>query len=357
MSNSRIWTAALCLGVMTLLAGRPSQAADPVRQKVDEVKAKMKAEGWKEISDNVYERQLGPNKVEHLGYGRDGLAWTIGEMNRKIVSLNKEYASHPSEKLAQIIADLTIESARTRRALFNLDRSTPEGISSMSAAVAGASCSSICYGATANAYPLTSPQQGVAAVADAKFNSTCGYSGDTFAYAYARATLNGTTSTITQSDPHSGTSVTSYAAASVNGGSVSGIACYSEASSYAQSSGLGISYSTSANNSLCDPPPVQTCSVTISGTSYEYFSGPGCRSRTFTATPSGCAAPVSYSWKIGSTVVGSGSTYTKSICPHTASFTLSVGATPSGGTTVFDTHDVFVEYEPCECCHSGQICP
>jgi hypothetical protein len=353
MNNRRSWTAALCLGVMTFLAGSPSQAADPVRQKVDEVKAKMKAEGWKEISDNVYERQLGPNKVEHLGYGRDGLAWTVGEMNRKIASLRQEYKSYPSEKLAQIIADLTIESARTRRALFNLDRSTPEGISSMVAAVTGPSCSSICYGATADAYPQTSPQ-GVGAVADAKFNSTCGYSGDTYAYAYARATLSGTTSTVTQSDPHTGTSVTSYAAAAVNGGSITGTPCYSEASAYAQSSALGISYSTSDTNSSC---PAPSCSVTISGTTYEYFTGPGCRSRTFTATPSsGCAAPITYSWKIGSTVVGTASTYTKSICPSTASFTLTVGATPNGGTTVFDDHFVDVFYEPCECCGGG-ICP
>jgi len=60
-----------------------------------------------------------------------------------------------------------------------------------------------------------------------------------------------------------------------------------------------------------------------------------------------------YSWKIGSTVVGTGSTYTKSICPSTASFTLDLTV---NGTIVAPSHPVTVDYEPCECCGGG-ICP
>jgi hypothetical protein len=348
MRNRWYWTSALCLSLMIFLGGGHLWAADLERQKVDEIKAKMKLEGWKEISEGVFERQLGTNKVEHLGYGREGFSWTIGDLNQRIDRLQKEYAIHPSEKLAQTIADLTIQSAKTRRALFNLDRSTPKNLSSLAAAITGPSCSSICYSATADAYDQGGSPQGVAAIAHATFNSTCGYSGDTYAYAYARATQSGTTTTVTQSDPHTGTSATSNATASVNGGSVTGIPCYSEASSYAQSTALGISYSTSDTNSSCVPPPA--CSVAISGTSYEYFSGPGCRSRTWTASLTGCSSPT-YQWKIGTTVVGTGSTYTKSICPSTASFTLQL--TVNG---VVASKFVEVYYEPCECCGGG-ICP
>ncbi len=349
MLSRKYWTSAICLGLMTLGGGSHLWAAtSPERQKAEEIQAKMKAEGWKEISQGVFERQLGPNKVEHLGYGREGLAWTIGEMNQRIEHLRKENETYPSAKLTKTIDELTFQSAKARHELWRMEQSSAKGLSSITAAVTGGSCSSICYSATADAYPLTSTQ-GVGAVADATFNSTCGYSGDTYAYAYARATSGGTTTTITQTDPHTGTSVSSHAAGTVNGGSVTGTPCYSEASSYATSTALGISYSTSDTNSSC---PATPCTASISGTSYEYFATGGCRSRTFTAVVSGCTA-TSYSWKIGGTVVGTGSTYTRSICATAASFTLDLTV---NGTIVAPSHDVVIDYEPCECCGGG-ICP
>lgn len=351
MINRKCWTAAICLGLMTLLGGHRLSAAAPEKKQSDDAKAKMEAEGWKEISKGVFERQLGPNKVEHLGFGPEGLSWTIGKLNRQLSHLREEYEKYPSEKLATIIDDLALTMAKSRLELRRMMMEEPssrtvEGLSSITGAVTGGSCSSICYSATADAYEQTTVQ-GVGAVANASFNSSCGHSGETYAYAFARATLNGTTTTITQQDPDSGTSITSSASAVVNGGNAPGIPCYSEASSYAQSSALGISYSTSDSNSECDAP---VCSVTINGTSYEYFYQPGCRTRTWTATLNGCSNPT-YQWKINGTVVGTGSTYSRSICPSTASFNLQL--TVNGVT---DDHWVEVVYEYCECC-SGQICP
>jgi hypothetical protein len=339
MTNGKRWTAALCLGLVTLLGGSRLWAAEPKKQQADEVKARMTAEGWKEVSEGVFERQLGPTKVEHLGFGRPGLSWTISEYTRRLENLMREYEIYPSEDLAKVIHDLSVSVSRMKSQF----RKMPEGLSSMTGNVTGGSCSSICYKATADAYELTSTQ-GVAAVADANFSSTCGYSGDTSAYAYARATLNGTTTTVTQNDPHSGASSTSHAAASVNGGSISGIPCYSEASASATSTALGISYSTSDTNNSC-PPVVAPCSVSISGTNWEYFVGTGCRSRTWTATPSSCATPTTYQWyKNGTAISGAtASTYTQNVCYSTASFNLKVLV---NGTTWSPVFYVTVEAEP-----------
>jgi hypothetical protein len=337
MINRKCRTAVLCLGLMTFLAGN-LWAAGPERQQWAEVKAKMEAEGWKQIAAGVFERQLGATKVEHLGYGPEGLAWTIGDLNRQLGVLSKEYQSYPSEDLAKVIDELSIKIANAKRELRNM----PQGMSSMTAALAGASCSNICYSATADAYPLTATQ-GVAAVAEAKFNSTCGYSGDTYAYAYARATLNGTTTTVTQQDPDTGTNITSYASASVNGATVTGIPCTSSANSYAQSSALGISYTTSDTNNICPPVP---CTVTITGSSYEYFYQAGCRTKTWSASVSGCTAPFTYQWKYNGTVVGTGSTYTRSVCPAHASFYLNL--TVNGVAAPTHYVEVYYEYiDPC----------
>jgi hypothetical protein len=347
MTNGKRWTATLCLGLMTLLGGSRLWAADLKKQQAEEVRGKMKAEGWTEIVEGVFERRIGPNKVEHLGYGRTGLAWIIGDQTLRLENLMREYETYPSEDLSKTIDSLSVSLSRMKSQL----RKMPEGMSGLTANVTGPSCSSICYKATADAYPLTSTQ-GVGAVADSSFSSSCGYSGDTAAYAYSRATLNGTTTTVTQSDPHTGTSVTSHAAASVNGGSASGIACYSEASASATSNSLGISYSTSDTNYDC---PAQNCSVSISGTTYEYFTSTVCRSRSWTATPSSCSTPTTYQWyKNGVAISGAtSSTYTQNVCYNSVAFTLKVLV---NGTTWSANHTVTAEYEapepPC-----NPICP
>jgi len=342
--NRKHWTAAVCLGLATLLGGDRLWAADAGR--MDQLKAKMKKDGWKEVAEGVFERQLGPDKVERIGHGREGLSWNIGELSRSLERFRQEHELYPSTELAKIIDDLTEQIARSKAAMWNLDVDAEKGLSNAVEAVSGGSCSSICYSATANAYPLTA-SQGVGATASASFNSSCGYSGTTFAYSYARATLGTTTTTHTQSDPDSGTSITSQATSTVNGGSVSGIPCYSEASASAESTALGISYSTSTTNSSC---PAQQCAATISGTSYESFiigAGGGCRSRTWSVTLSGGCSASYYQWQLDGVVVGSGSTYTLSVCgSHQPGFTLQ--ATVNG--TYTDTHPVTVEREYCECC-------
>lgn len=328
----KLWTAIFCL--ICILGVRNLSAAGGERESWKEIKAKLKAEGWTQVSDKVFERQVTETKVERLAYGREGLVLTIGEMKGRLKSLQEEYQFHPSEDLAKVIESLTtrIESAREEL------RAPADGIASMSeASVTG--CSR-CYSGTTDAYPLTS-SQGVGAVADAKFSSDCGNTGNTYAYAYARATLNGTTTTKTQEDPRSGSNAVSHAAASVNGSAD----CFSEAYASTQSSALGISYSTSDVNYSC-PATVTPLGVTISGTNYEYFAGTGCRSRTWTAGVSGGTSPYTYQWYYNGSAVGTGSTYTRSVCASNLGFQLKVVVTDSLGATAQDLHDVTVESEP-----------
>src|SRR5829696_2699432 len=173
MIRRKCWTAAICLGVTILLGGDGLSAADPVKKQSEDARAKRETEGWKQISEEVFERLLGPNKVEHLGFGREGLSWGIGEMNRRLELLREEQESYPSEELSQVIDGLTAQIAGATSELWKLDQNEAEGMSSKTEAATGPSCSSICYSATADAYPLTS-SQGTGAVAEAKFNSTCG---------------------------------------------------------------------------------------------------------------------------------------------------------------------------------------
>jgi hypothetical protein len=337
----KFWTAVFCL--ISILGVQHLSAAGTEKETWKETKARLAAEGWKQVSDSVFERQRTETQVERLAYGREGIVWTIGELKGRLKSLQEEYQSHPSDDLAKVIDSLTtrIENARQE-----LRAPTDGGISSMSEASSMSSMTetsttgcSRCYSATTNAYPLTS-SQGVGAVADATFSSGCGNVGYTYAFAYSRATLNGTTTTKTQEDPRSGSNATSHAAASVNGSAD----CYSEAYASTESSALGIFYSTTDVNYSC-PAIATPLSVSISGTTYEYFAGTGCRSRTWTATPSGGTAPYTYQWYYNGSAVGTASTYTRSVCAANLSFQLRVVVTDSTGVTAQDYHDVTVERE------------
>jgi len=337
----KLWAPVFCL--ISILGVQHLSAASPEKETWKETKARLAAEGWKQVSESVFERQRTETQIERLAYGREGIAWTIGELKGRLKSLQEEYQSHPSDDLAKVIDSLTTRIENARQEL----RAPADGISSMSEASSLSSMTetsttgcSRCYSATTNAHPLTS-SQGVGAVADATFSSGCSNTGYTYAFAYARATLNGTTTTKTQEDPRSGSNATSHATATVNGS----VDCYSEAYASTESSALGISYSTTDINYSC-PAIATPLSVTVSGTTYEYFAGTGCRSRTWTATPSGGTSPYTYQWYYNGAAVGTASTYTRSVCAASGSFQLRVVVTDSTGATAQSYHDVTVEVEP-----------
>jgi hypothetical protein len=254
-------------------------------------------------------------------------------------SLTQAYQSHPSEELHKVIDQLSVKIAESQRELRNT-----KNLSSLDEKITGASCS-ICYSATADGYPLSGAAgQGVGAIADASFNSNCGYSGDTYAYAYAQATQSGTTTTHTQADgPHTGTSVTSHAAATVNGNT----SCSSTANSYATSTALGISYSTSDSNSLCPaPPPVPT----ISSTTPVSISGTSCQTITWNSSVSSGTSPFSYAWTIDGVATGTSSstsvskTYCGNNTAHSQTVNVALGVTDASSQTGSATFATTINY-------------
>lgn len=331
------WVFAVCLPALVLSAPL-AFGAKGQSQGWDAIKAEKVAQGWVEVAPRVLERRLG-SRVEHVGYGQQGLAWLANELQQRLDFLKAENEAYPSPDVAKIIDALTTQIDKARSDVRKAaDAPVPD-------------CS-ITYGASADGYPLTTTQ-GVAGVASAQFTNNCGFGGDTYAYAFARATAGTTTTTNSTQDPKSGTSISSYAFASANGGSVAGIPCYSEGYAYAQSSALGISYSQYDPNSLCPQTPL---SVTISGTTYESFINFNCRSRTWTSSVSGGTGIYGYQWLRDGSLVSNGSSYTGYVCGYDSSFTLTLNVNDSAGATASDTHAVFVDYyDPDPGCNP--ICP
>jgi hypothetical protein len=327
------WISLLCL----ILTTAPLLAGEDALEK-SHLQVQMESQGWSQVGSNIFERQLGEGKVEHLGYGPEGLAWTIGQLNRQLDRLLAEFELFPSLELAETIEGLSAAISKARGELSTQSRESG-GLTAAPLALDGPSCDGVCYSATADAYHLTT-QQGVGAAAMAKFNNPCGYSGETYAYVYSRATAGTTQTEITRQDPKTGTAITSSVSATVAGGSGS-LACFSTAASYVQSSLLGFSYSTSdTNDGYCPAPPAPVCSIT--GTNYEYFTLNNCRTRTWTANTSGGT----YQWRINGSLAGTASSYSRSICAGTGDFTLSLTVTAANGLSCTSSVYVAVVYEP-----------
>ncbi|HYG61461.1 MAG TPA: PKD domain-containing protein [Thermoanaerobaculia bacterium] len=300
---------------------------------------KMMEEGWKPVAPGVLQRSFEDNKVETFAVGPEGIKWTIKQLRARMAFLQKENQAYPSAETRQAIASYRKQIAKFQKELRSAKSE------SLESAIEKTGCS-VSYSSYANAAPLTSTA-GVTSNSSANFTNTCGYSATVYAEAYARATKNGVTDTFTQTDgPRSGANVSASATATIQGDSN----CLSTSTSYATYSSITLSFS--ASNSVC---PVENPAVTISGTTWESFSSYGCRSKTWTTAVSGGTAPYTYQWYLDGTPVGTGSSYSRSVCSYDdPGYTLSVTVTDSGSRTGSDTHSVSVSYfEPPPTCWQG----
>jgi hypothetical protein len=323
----------LCLflfgGAPLALAGQ----ADPEAPTTNLIE-KMTSEGWRQVAEGVLQRTRGGDSaVESFAYGPEGFQWLEQELLKQLELMQKEQQAHPSRKLARTIERQKREIVKIQQALRNNE------IPTLQEKVIINGCD-ISYGAHADAYYQTS-YQGVGAVADAYFYNNCGYSGHTEAYVSLQATWNGVTSTHSVFDPKDGQNIRSDASWSLQGNAN----CYSYASGYVSSPGLGISYFVSDSNDQCPPPPPQ---VTISGPTSSSITGYTCRTLTWTASASGGVPGYSYTWYRDGYYVGSGSSYSETFCGDNFAYTeyvnLSVTATDSAGSQATDTHTTTVRY-------------
>ena len=299
-------SAALCLSAFTM--ARPSMAQVEELKPQPPLVRQMLQEGWTQVTDGVLQRTQEGGQTETFTYGEDGLRWTARRLEARLGFLQGEYDAHPSEKLARVIEDLKTQ-------LIQLDQNLKNGTAQ--AEVASPDTLTDCiiqYGAHASTFPLTGSQApGVGASADANYSSNCGQLGNTYAYAYARATAGTVTTTKIQEDPkYNGTALSSAASVSVPGSTD----CYSEAYARAWSPVLNINYEVSPAPNYSCPPAPQPVSAYIDGPTDVYFDdyGAQCSYITWYAYPSGGTPGYSINWYINGTYYGSGSSLTEYYC-------------------------------------------
>jgi hypothetical protein len=218
------------------------------------------------VQEGVLQRQPEPGAVETFVFGAEGFAWKLRDLRSQLQGLRREYEANPTPELRRAIA--------SHRKLI---ASTQERIERARIAGAGAKLWTIWDGGCNLNYTLSAEAshkinvQGTWASANAGFNAaaTCADygpgSGEVYAYAFAKTTVNGAPTTATVTDgPRAGTDVSASADAHRNGGS----ACESYAYSEVTSDHLELtSYTKSKTSTTCpaasSPAPLQV-SVTSS---------------------------------------------------------------------------------------------
>lgn len=281
---------------------------------------------WAPVAPGVLQRHGEGKQVETFAVGPEGLRWAVREVQNRLAFLKAEYQAHPNEDLRRAIRSLRQEVAKLRQDL--------EASRNGSMLETLEKCT-VSRGASADAFPLSSAA-GAGATASAFFNTDCAYEAETYAYAYARATANGVINTVIQEVPRTGSSISSSATASVQGTSN----CLSEAYAYARYTPANVFYSASDSSSSCIAP----LGVSINGPSEVGFDPftPDCQDPVWTAAASGGTPGYSYKWFVNGVQVGTGSSYSRTVCREDPSFTLSLTVTDSTAQSASNSMTVWV---------------
>lgn len=285
--------------------------------------------GWVIINQGVLQKRHADGRVETWGFGAEGRQWHVQQLERELGQMLVDYEVAPSAELAAAI-DVHRDLLGHSRDELTRELATPELDAPRTQGKAGCNVS---YSWHANAQPNGS------ASANAAWSHSCGEQASTYAYAYGKKVLSGTTTQHSQTDPSGpGSSISSTASASVSGGADT---CYSYARAYVDPPESAF-YDITDDNYTCSNPP----QVTISGLDSVWFWSPGCQTVTWSASVTGGSGTRTYQWKWDGTNVGSNSSsYSRTVCSGSAGYyTLRVDVTDSSGST-FDTHDFWVESE------------
>ncbi len=242
-------------------------AANPILAQADQnseqdVLAQLQREGWKIVSGGVLQRELRAGEVESFVFGAGGFTWKIQDLGKQLRKLRAELKAKPTPELRKAIANHRKAIANAQRAL-ELARAA-EANGEAEADLSKVSCAiNFSYAAAAS---YKTDVQGTWSNASATFGANCaGFTGQVYAYAFAKAWINGAETTQTVTDgPRSGANVSATAYASRNGGSPCESYSYGEMVSYSLNP---TSYSQSASNSSC--PVVSTpLNVTVTSNAY-----------------------------------------------------------------------------------------
>jgi hypothetical protein len=325
----------LCLLIM--VTGAQAGSAQQVQPLDPEWLQKMYAEGWEKVQEGVLFRMTEGGKYETFSYGAEGLRWVVLGYEEQIASLEERYSAFPSEELAQ-----AIENLREHVEQLNGDLLTAESAESFDGEALEACTFS--YDAYADAAPQGSPQ-GVTATAWAKWTNSCNYLGSTFAYALANAINGVTQTTVTQTDPVISTqapTMSSSATASANGSTD----CRAEAQAEVRVPALNIVYQTPLELQYgC--PAVLTASITGPSVATTDYYTSTCANVTWTASATGGYPGFTYKWYVGTgtTVQGTGATFTQQSCQTNGAVTVKVVATDAQGGTDDATFTTTVQYK------------
>lgn len=231
-------SAAFCLSTVILpgVSAQMPMAAEPQLERMIE-------EGWETVQEGVLQRELGEGRVEIYSYGEPGMRWMAKRLAERISTLEREYRTHPSERLAAILENLKGDLRRTAQ--------SPKKNSGMSLATAAltAGCEpTVALGA--NAAPQSTNVPGSTASAHVSFQSPANCYGNTYTYAYSRATFGTTMNDDSQEDAQSNGTVLS---ASLSVSATGSADCFSE--SYARAWIQDRSYEVSDTNYACAAGP------------------------------------------------------------------------------------------------------
>lgn len=346
-SRMFLLSASLCLSIITM--ARPSMAQVEELKPEPPLVRQMLQEGWTKVADGVLQRSGEEGRTETFTYGEEGLVWSARRFEARLGFLQSEYDAHPSEDLARLIASLETQ-------LIEIDQNLKNGIAQAEVPSPNemTDCS-INYGANAVPYYRTGADApGTIASASASFSASCGQLGNTYAYAYARATAGTVMTAKSQEDPKfNGTALSSAASVSVPGGTD----CYSEAYARAWSPMLNINYEVGTYTNYECPTPATPPSAYIDGPYDVYYNdySTTCSYVTWTVYPSGGTPGYSYNWYINGAYQGSGNSLTKYYCQSNQRIDVRADVYDSAGQSTSAYFTTWLYYE--RSCTSYCGCP
>lgn len=232
------------LAVFCLSLHSPASVSANFEETEPDLVNRLLQDGWERVEEGVLQRKRGGGRVETFSYGEQGMRWTVRRLAERLRSLQREYRAHPSVELAGTLETLKAELARAEGARGAGDalQASVGPIESATAELT-AGCEPTAT-ATASAGPQSTTVPGAAARASVSFEGPC--PGDTFAYAYSRATSGSTTAVQSQEEPrYGGTSLASSLAVSATGS----LDCFAEA--YARASIEDLSYESYQTSYTC----------------------------------------------------------------------------------------------------------